>query len=61
MMGTMPPSKSVEARIAERAPKILSYHFLLWKKSVNYLYHSDVEDINCPTFQTIILTVDYID
>lgn len=59
-MGTMPPSKSVEARIAERAPKIHSY-FLLWKKSVNYLYHSDVEDINSPTFKRIILTVDYTD
>lgn len=54
-MGTKTLSKSIKARTEERAPKINFHPFLLWQKSVNYFYQSDVEDITSPTVRITVM------
>lgn len=58
MMGTKTLGKSIKARTEERAPRIHSYPFIVWEKSMNYFYQSDVEDINSPTVRRITVMVD---
>lgn len=57
-MGMKILSKSIKTRTEETAPKIHSYPFLLWIKSVNYFYQSDLEYINSPTVRRITVMVD---